>query len=279
LPTLNNAGAGARLDAIPTVTPDACLFYCSQAFFGPFRDQGVGALTPAGKADDVWTYSNKRHPNDYYPPANVPVVFARTRASGSGDVGISVGRGYAAFTDYPNPGDTNICTIAERERQIGNPYLGWTEDYLGWDLSNISMAGYSSEPIENRNDEMGVNQLVRTATADGWFYAVTNGTHYWGFGSWPELEEYCAIHKVDINDYVQTGGTSVWGADARAVAPSVDSALIGKMVSDAIAKLNITAKVDNAAIAKAVDDSLADNFAAVNANVDQIPTTISIVTS
>jgi len=131
---LNTSGAAQRILDRAVVIPDSCLYYVSQAIFGPYRSEGVGALTPAGKADDVWTYSAARHVGDYFPPAGMPVVFARVTPEGSGDVGISVGGGMAAFTDYPARGRTGIQSIRDRATSIRNPYLGWTADYLGWPL-------------------------------------------------------------------------------------------------------------------------------------------------
>lgn len=106
------------------------------AWWGSVQSIGPGA----GQYDVAlkgWTFAVKRHAGDWNPPAGVPVWFGvsptrRDKNAAAGDVGLSLGNGYAIFTDSPN-GTPGIMTLRARGAQIARPYLGWTEDFLGHD--------------------------------------------------------------------------------------------------------------------------------------------------
>lgn len=109
------------------VDSGGCLYYCWLAY------KGVGAYTDmyARTALSCWEQSTGQHPGDRNPPAGVPVHFG-TRTWGpnpeAGDITISLDGGLLAVTEPPGRNNrTGTCTIAEREAQIGRPYLGWTE--------------------------------------------------------------------------------------------------------------------------------------------------------
>jgi hypothetical protein len=139
---LDSAAAIARARA-QIGQPDgagACLANVYK-WFGSVQSVGPGA----GRYDwaiKAWDYSTKRHWNDYLPPAGVAVLFGPVTAPRwpgdrnypCGDIGLSIGGGYAIFTDSPN-GNTGVMSIAARGSQIGRPYLGWIEDFLGHDTS------------------------------------------------------------------------------------------------------------------------------------------------
>lgn len=241
--SLDTSGAAARLLANANVIPDSCLFYCSQAIFGPYRVDGVHALTPASKADDVWTYSGKRHPGDYNVPFGFPVVFARARADGSGDVGISVGGGIAAFTDTPSIGKTGLLSIAEREKQIQNPYLGWTGDYLGWEL-------YATTPADSNITVIDETQLQEEEEMKPQFWrwtegAVTNsiflivwtvGTKLVGFeidgrvpGGIAIAQSFARQQGIVGKDY---GEVSIFGAQYKSIRSHLDELISGAPLPD-----------------------------------------------
>lgn len=100
-----------------------CLFYVWQAY----KAQGATTERSAPTATEAWYRSDGRHPGDRNPPPGVPVFWGPKASSSAGDVVISLGGGRVAATDYPYYGVTGTCTIDERERQIGRPYLGWAE--------------------------------------------------------------------------------------------------------------------------------------------------------
>ena len=112
-------------------------------WFGSVQSTGPGAghysVAIAG-----WDYAPAadRHESDYKAPAGVPVYFDRLtgprwagdRNFAAGDVGLSVGAGYAIFTDSPT-GNTGVMSIRARAAQIGRRYLGWTSTFLGHQTS------------------------------------------------------------------------------------------------------------------------------------------------
>ncbi|QXJ40742.1 putative lysin [Curtobacterium phage Parvaparticeps] len=138
--TLSSAAAILRARA-QLNQPDgagACLANVYK-WFGSVQSIGPGA----GHYDWAikgWNYTpdSEKHPGDYSPPAGVPVYYgpvAAPRWSGDvnfpcGDIGLSIGGGLAIFTDGPN-GNTAIMSISARAAQIGRPYFGWTESFLG----------------------------------------------------------------------------------------------------------------------------------------------------
>lgn len=123
-------------------------------WFGSVQSIGPGA----GRYDwaiKAWDYSTKRHWNDWYPPAGVAVLFGPIsyprwpgdRNYPCGDIGLSIGGGYAIFTDSPT-GNTGVMSLAARAAQIGRPYLGWIEDFLGHDTtSGVAYAEAAAGPL------------------------------------------------------------------------------------------------------------------------------------
>lgn len=101
----------------------ACLHYVWQAY----KAQGASTGHSARTALQAWNLSDGKHHGDRNPPAGVPVWFGAKPSSAAGDVVISLGGGKVVCTDYPTYGRVGVCTIAQRQAQIGRPYLGWTE--------------------------------------------------------------------------------------------------------------------------------------------------------
>ncbi|MFJ4038196.1 hypothetical protein ACIPVB_08910 [Microbacterium sp. NPDC090007] len=114
-----------------------CLFYVWQAY----KAHGASTGRAAGTATEGWNKSDGKHPGDRNPPAGVPVWWGPKASSAAGDVTISLGGGRVAATDYPRYGVVGTCTIDERERQIGRPYLGWTEAIFDQPISRPGSAG------------------------------------------------------------------------------------------------------------------------------------------
>lgn len=111
-----------------------CLHYVWQAY----KAHGATAKGTWPTAYSAWFDTPGKHEGDRNPPAGVPVWFGPKASSSAGDVVISLGGGRVAATDYPAYGQVGTCTIDERQRQIGRPYLGWTETILG---ARIDFAG------------------------------------------------------------------------------------------------------------------------------------------
>lgn len=121
---IDGVKAANKLLSFGAVRPGYCLYYVWQAY------DAVGANThlTAGTAYEAWTKSKGKHKGDRNPPAGVPVFFGKKASSAAGDVVISLGGGKVAVTEAPGKGAVvGITTIDARQKQIGRPYLGWTE--------------------------------------------------------------------------------------------------------------------------------------------------------
>jgi hypothetical protein len=143
----------------PLAHHGACLHYVWQAF----AQAGAAGLANGnyGTATAGWYGSPGKHPGDRNPPAGVPVWWGPKPGSDAGDVVISLGGGRVVATDYPYYGVVGVCTLAERERQIGRPYLGWTETMLGAPINykTASAAGESEEDDMTPEQAKKLNQI------------------------------------------------------------------------------------------------------------------------
>lgn len=153
MPTVSGDAAIAWMRAKGTNVPGSCLNTVWQAY-GSHPSVGAHA---GGYPDAIegWTYATKRHPGDANPPAGFPVWFGvsptRTDANASaGDVVISLGGGQVIATDANGIGGRiGVTTIAARAAIIQRPYLGWTEDFLGYDVVTTSAASSGSTLLED----------------------------------------------------------------------------------------------------------------------------------
>lgn len=123
----NGIAAANTLRGFTGIRHGMCLYYVWQAY----KAHGASADRSYGTALAGWFGSPGKHEGDRNPPAGVPVWFGAKPGNDAGDVVISLGDGRVVATDYPVYGVVGVCTIDERQRQIGRPYLGWTETILG----------------------------------------------------------------------------------------------------------------------------------------------------
>ena len=143
-----------------------CLYYVWLAY------KAVGARTgrSAGTALQGWNESDGNHPGDRNPPAGVPVWFGAKPGSDAGDVVISLGEGRVAATDWPRYGVVGSCTIDERQRQIGRPYLGWSErifdQAIDYPRPAAPASGDPATPIPKEWDEMASRDDIKAAVAE-----------------------------------------------------------------------------------------------------------------
>uniref|UniRef100_A0AAU8EIK3 Endolysin n=1 Tax=Microbacterium phage Judebell TaxID=3230835 RepID=A0AAU8EIK3_9CAUD len=133
--------------------------HCLEAVWAAFKAVGARATTTAPTATVGWERSAGKHHGDRNPPAGVPVWWGPKRSSAAGDVVISLGGGKVVATDWPYNGVIGITTIDARERQIGRPYLGWTEEILGQpvDFDRPGTGGgelYPTRPVSKEDDTM-----------------------------------------------------------------------------------------------------------------------------
>ncbi len=130
-PVDGNAAAQTLL-TYSDIDPGYCLHYVWTAY----KENGAqsdGGYYPT--AYSAWEASEYQHPGDLNPPAGVPVYLGPRSGSSAGDVMISLGGGQCAATDWPYNGVTGVCTIDQRMDQTNRPYLGWTEDILGYPVA------------------------------------------------------------------------------------------------------------------------------------------------
>lgn len=132
--------------------------HCLEAVWAAYKAVGARATTAAPTATIGWERSAGKHRGDRNPPAGVPVWWGPKPGSAAGDVVISLGGGRVVATDWPYNGVINITTIDARERQIGRPYLGWTEEILGQpiDFDRPDSGGGSVAPAIKENEDMDI---------------------------------------------------------------------------------------------------------------------------
>lgn len=146
---VDGMAAADTLLSFSNITPGYCLHYVWQAYaaHGAWSDQSYPT------AYSAWLGSSGQHPGDRNPPEGVPVYWGPRSGSSAGDVVISIGNGRVAATDWPYNGRTGTCTLDERERQIGRPYLGWTDNMLGNPILQLQP---QPTPQRRRSDDMYV---------------------------------------------------------------------------------------------------------------------------
>ena len=101
--------------------------YCLEAVWQAYKRHGASTGRSAATAYIGWQKSDGKHEGDRNPPAGVPVWWGPKAGNNAGDVVISLGDGRVVATDWPRNGVIGITTIDARTKQIGRPYLGWTE--------------------------------------------------------------------------------------------------------------------------------------------------------
>ncbi|MDT0211253.1 hypothetical protein [Curtobacterium sp. BRD11] len=197
-------------------------------WFGSVQSIGPGA----GQYDWAikgWRFATKRHPGDWNPPAGVPVYYdavGGARWSGDrnypcGDIGLSIGGGYAIFTDSPT-GNTGVMSLRSRAAQIGRPYLGWTEDFLGHGTtSGVAYAAAASGPmpvlvvIPHRHTTTPVGDIVNT-------FIARLGSKGIPFLVNPETMKCCRINDVQVTFYKARGMEEQNGNQAPGIVESFE---------------------------------------------------------
>jgi hypothetical protein len=149
---VDGMAAARTLLTYAPVRAGLCLFYVWNAYDA----HGADSDRVYGTALDAWNGSPGKH-TDGNPPAGVPIYFgARSWGSNpyAGDVVISLGDGLVAATDYPTWGQVGVCTIEQRRAQIGRPYLGWTDNILGYPIALPATEPAAPEPPQRRKRHM-----------------------------------------------------------------------------------------------------------------------------
>ena len=166
---VNGMDAARSLLARGTCTPGLCLYYVWQAY----NAHGATASASYPTAYDAWLGSPGKHSGDRNPPPGVPVYWRPRTGSRAGDVVISLGGGRVAATDWPYNGRIGETTIDAREKQIGLPYLGWTDNILGYPIAIPTTAGGASTPLEEDDMPLSSQDLINILEAQ---FQVQQGT-------------------------------------------------------------------------------------------------------
>lgn len=172
---VDGMAAAQTLLGYDSVTPGYCLKYVWQAYkaHGAVSD---GKSYPT--AYSAWQQSDPatRHEGDWNPPPGVPVYFGPKSSSSAGDIVISTGGGRCAATDWPHNGVTGETTLADRQRQVGRPYLGWTEEILGYPVDLGDGGTDQGDDMPTRTT--AIDRRTRTLTKGVWqtLYMNEEGT-------------------------------------------------------------------------------------------------------
>jgi hypothetical protein len=157
---VDGVAAAHTLLARGDCAPGLCLYYVWFAY----REHGARVNETYPDALAAWNGSPGKH-YDRNPPAGVPVYFGAKPGSAAGDVVISMGNGQVAATDWPRYGVIGQTTIIERQAQINRPYLGWTDNILGFPISQMQNDEPAPEPIpvlpEDEDDDMRPITILR----------------------------------------------------------------------------------------------------------------------
>ena len=234
-----DASAGAAHYAAQTTNvPGMCLnevwkAYGSHNSIGPHAGQYPTALSG-------WNYATQKH-TDANPPYGAPVYFGisptRTdKNKAAGDVCISLGGGLLRCSDGGGSGRMATMTIAARAKQIARPYLGWTSDFLGYQLVNFGAGGGSTGTTgvdaQYIKDQLGAAYVTKLQTqlgitADGivgpqtiktWQAKVgTTADGVWGHNS-----------NVALQTFLHITADGLWGpATTLAIKSALDAGLFG----------------------------------------------------
>lgn len=212
MPTLDVAGASDRMLAYKTDTGADCLVVAADAIKGSLPSLR-GHSTPSAWAE--WEATTGKHPASETAPEGMPGYWAG--AGGFGDVCISRGDGTWAAIDTLNgvyhKGTISIQTTAQRTRQIGGAYQGWSSEFLGYqlgrsasiaanarravNLSNVHSAPHTAAPVVSKlqpgdvevYDGWVVGDMVTQGgvTSQVW---LVKGAHYVWLGCFDDVSTH-----------------------------------------------------------------------------------------
>jgi hypothetical protein len=181
---VNGIASANTLLSFGNVNPGYCLHYVWQAY----KANGASSSGSYATAYDAWLGSPGKVPDDWNPPAGYPVYFGPRSNSAAGDVVISLGGGMCAATDWPYNGVVGTCSLTQRQQQIGRPYLGWTDNILGYPIMGGNML---------TNDD---KQLIKDCMFE--FFRDVNGFPA-GMSSWPFFD--VAVWQSPVPDQDMEG--------------------------------------------------------------------------
>jgi hypothetical protein len=157
--------------------------HCLEAVWQAYKRNGARDIN--GQADptayDAWLHTDeadRRGGSFATIPAGVPVWFGPKKSSRAGDVVISIGGGMCVATDIPGrPGVIGVISLADRQRQISRPYLGWSTTILDWPIDFSQSGGDSGggSASEEEEEPMFVNIQGKAGVRSGGPYYIEDG--------------------------------------------------------------------------------------------------------
>lgn len=134
---------------------------CLQAVWTAYSRNGAQDLTGEREptAYDAWAHTDLKDRRTGTPydliPRGVPVYFGKKASSAAGDIVISDGDGWCIATDIPgHPGVIGRIRLADRQRQIQRPYLGWSTTILDYPIAYgpaLAGEGGADMPLDDKD--------------------------------------------------------------------------------------------------------------------------------
>lgn len=182
---VDGVAAAATLLSWGVCDPGYCLHYVWQAYKA--HGASCGETYPTAYA--AWLGSGGKHEGDWNPPPGVPVYFGPRDNSSAGDVVISTGGGMCNATDWPYSGVIGSCSLAERQAQIGRPYLGWTDNILNYPIALGDNSG--TGPLLGWDDDMATYIIsYASETRNGIYLAAPGYWHQFTDEEWTQFTNH-----------------------------------------------------------------------------------------
>lgn len=248
--SVDGVAAANTLLSWGTCRPGLCLYYVWQAY----KAHGASAEGSYPTALDAWHGSPGQH-YDRNPPAGVPVYFGAKPTSSAGDVVISLGGGRVAATDWPVYGVIGVTTIAERQAQINRPYLGWTDNILGYPVLQAQPAAEAAEDLIIPEPEVFDMTFSIVPVVGGGIDAFSlTGQGRVRISSPYHVTLLQRARKNNSDDPMLPGELDIVTGYLRAINPPADVKVDAQALADALSKIDAAQDAD--VIEKAVTAAL-----------------------
>lgn len=251
-----------------------------------FRAGRFGSSAPSAwyAAHSTIGYGHRLYSAAELPFAKVPrgwMLYFDVAGINNGHIGMSNGDGtFSSANHRVHPyvvgsaiGDLGIQEYIDRVRAEGTKitYLGASAYFINTTLDLTSTAGGGTTPLEG-DDDMKIS-FINTTNGKTWVLGPA-GIKYVSDPTHVGLLQRAAGTLASESDKMLEGEIAIVNSYLTPPPVTVDVAAVTKAITDAIAAHPATAILDaktQAALVAAQVTALAPAFAAVNANVDQIP--------
>lgn len=212
---IDAAGASTRLLHLTHVVPAECLVAAARALL-----QGKQALRHAGSAKIEWENTTGKH-KGAVGPEGTPVYFAGP--AGFYDVCLSDGHGHVIAIDTNgtgyHAGEVHVQSIASRQRQVHGKLLGWSSEFLGYQLTYAAPAA-PKPAAAGAVTKADIKRIAAYLKAHGFgsSNARLNGVR--GPVYWRGVQRFGRVHGMYGAGYLING---VPGPQSRAVERYLDA--------------------------------------------------------